>query len=421
MTAKPPRGMVFNRVPTGEMAGILRVWAKAFVDDLIFRGRSDVRREAGTEIIQGLEPLLTNWRLGRRARRRFTQEWAKSFVGFRHEIATNPVLISAGEKHARRGLFGPLMNRFAMGGRRLPYVYVPDGFWDLTAAEAWEEAEFKQWITDEVYQELRTSFLWTSGQVPVAIVDRRVFWLLLDVFETGRWSDRPEWERWVPFAGRARRRFAQSLRRVARKRWLEPGWAGFWEQWLVLQAAKRLSPDDVRRERRALRLIRTMPIFRAEIAETLAPNVGWIKPKRGTVKTYDSNWYRKIPPILKADYKLRDLDGVEEDYTDPLGAWDTLKGRLAAVWRTFIDPRKWWTAIKRGLRAVFDAIRRPGQLFRAIRRGVVRGWHWLSDQTRALVSRLRQRRGVKGAIKGKASAQAGPGQTPGMPRPKEQG
>lgn len=404
MTAKPPRGMIFNRVPTGEMAEILRVWAKAFVDDLIFRGRSDVRREAGTEVILGLEPLLADWKLGRRARRRFTREWAKSFVGFRHDIASNPVLLSAGARKSGGGLLGGLMNRIAMGGRRLPLVYVPDGFWDLAAAEAWEDAAFKQWITDEVYQELRTTFLWPSGQVPVAIVDRRVFWLLLDVFEIGRWSDRPEWERWVPFVGRARRRFAQALRRVARKRWLQPGWAGFWEQWLILQAAGRLSPGDIGRERDALRLVRTLPIFRAEAAETIAPGTGWIKPKAASINVYDSNWYRHIPAILKDRYKLRTLDGAEEDYIDPPGPWATLKARVAAVWKSVVSPKQWWAAIKRGFRAVGDALRRPGDLIRAARRGSVSAWEWMSARIRRLVSRLRQRRGLRGAIKGKGGA-----------------
>ena len=99
---------------------------------------------------------------------------------------------------------------------------------------AWLEPSFQREISAKLSGYLKRSYLFPDGRAPIPHLSTRVFWLLLALVKT-----RP-----AGFLLRARTRFRKargvwgSLQTLARSRGLASGWAGFWDQWLILEAVR---------------------------------------------------------------------------------------------------------------------------------------------------------------------------------------
>ena len=98
--------------------------------------------------------------------------------------------------------------------------------WRLAAARAWHDLTHQHTLAGHMYAYLKAHTLLPMGQVPVAQVAASCGWLLLAL---------------APLSVGPRRAPAEwlQLQQLSGQWAAGPGWAGFWEQWLVLLALRR--------------------------------------------------------------------------------------------------------------------------------------------------------------------------------------
>ena len=96
-------------------------------------------------------------------------------------------------------------------------VYVPPALWELLGEAAWSGPLWCRDIAARIRDHLGERLLFRAGELPVARPEARFYWALLAVALDGE-ADGD----------------GAALRRIAARLAMAPGWAGFWDQWLLL-------------------------------------------------------------------------------------------------------------------------------------------------------------------------------------------
>jgi hypothetical protein len=106
--------------------------------------------------------------------------------------------------------------------------YMPISAWGLVAGLAWDDLDFRHAVAGRIQGFLRETHLIPPGQMPVPRLAPETYWLLLAAVgpQPRRWW----WpSRWLASTKRARR-FERLIGSLVSGL---PGWAGFWDWWIL--------------------------------------------------------------------------------------------------------------------------------------------------------------------------------------------
>ncbi len=111
---------------------------------------------------------------------------------------------------------------------------LPAPLWPLVAEMAWSGPTVTQEVANTILGYLHPRKLMLDGTRPVPQIRCQSWWLLLDLIATPRLVDAVGWwyESWA-------RRLALRVSVLAREQYQSGGWAGFWDQWLIRELARR--------------------------------------------------------------------------------------------------------------------------------------------------------------------------------------
>lgn len=144
---------------------------------------------------------------------------------------------------------------------------LPSGGWEALGRWAWGGPAFQRDAVALLEAKLRANVLfvggdWSTLRQPTLSLSPQTIWLLLALAAPHRIAPRPSWLRRLMAEARAAlvalraRRWPWPRRRddselasamfveLGRRHGLVPGWAGVWDQWLLLQAVRRWPGDD---------------------------------------------------------------------------------------------------------------------------------------------------------------------------------
>lgn len=110
--------------------------------------------------------------------------------------------------------------------------FAPDQFWAILSLAAWSDLGFQRALTTELWGYLRLCTLCIPGDIEHANWSPNTFWTLIDLTAPGDLTRRQRAFRGQRLAFDA----GQRLRVEARRQALVRGWAGFWDQWIILRA-----------------------------------------------------------------------------------------------------------------------------------------------------------------------------------------
>lgn len=196
-------------LPLSAAAAGLRAWAGDALPALLAGRKLPVptRRQR-----RALAPLLRPPRLGEAAtaRARAALSRHRRLAGGTPPTDDLSLLIGASMAAA------PWPARQAQRFRR-PAVYVPPALWELLGEAAWSAPLWCRDIAARVRDHLGERLLFRAGELPVARPEARFYWALLAVALDGEAEGD-----------------GAALRRIAARLAIAPGWAGFWDQWLLL-------------------------------------------------------------------------------------------------------------------------------------------------------------------------------------------
>lgn len=159
-------------------------------------------------------------------------------------------------------------------GRISPH-FLPLEFWPLAAEMAWREPGFQHRTAELLRENLRGRILWTRGRVrsaPLPLVEPNTFWALLALAGAGNPARQLFKPRRMAILGALTRFHGLAVEQAS-----APGWAGFWDQWILIEASQRWSATarDVAEPLRSA--LAALPLKRlAQVSEALegAPAAG---------------------------------------------------------------------------------------------------------------------------------------------------
>jgi hypothetical protein len=202
-----PPGMDLRQLPIGMLTDTLREWAQNLVTNTL---NIDIQFEAhiNDKLLQMLLPYL-------RPRTTFSL-WQKRIIsqiltGFPQpsveKIQQNPVALTIVQslKQSPKNV----------ESKKSP-KYMPDALWPLIGAMAWDDSVFQSRLATEIAAALRKRFLFLNGELPKISLRPEVFWLILELTHS------------VP-----------TIHQITRQCYQHGGWAGFWEQWLLMELLQR--------------------------------------------------------------------------------------------------------------------------------------------------------------------------------------
>lgn len=229
LTDKQPK-IDFAALPLPEVAATLRIVAQNLLLNLLYGGcRADWAVLLPHAQVQILVPPRQA-RLGR-LRQWYNKIPGAKPAGWQEDMVTQAI----------NGQLPPdrwrvrLIRRLGQNFNGIPPCYLPDNLWPVVSEMAWRDLDFQYWIATQVRAYFRPRLLFTLGHMPVATLSPATCWLLIALagvstpllssgFRTGQNS-----------LDRAVKR----LQREGQRQALTPGWAGFWDQWIALEALQR--------------------------------------------------------------------------------------------------------------------------------------------------------------------------------------
>ena len=129
---------------------------------------------------------------------------------------------------APRGLHARLLDRIRpYCGRTIEYL--PPTMIDALGKWAWLDSKFSAAVATQLRGNLAHRHLFSVGELPAPRLDPNTYWLLLSLA-----CSMPHRELFGWYSARQRR----LLRRRADPLWRRPGWARFWEQWVIALALR---------------------------------------------------------------------------------------------------------------------------------------------------------------------------------------
>jgi hypothetical protein len=231
-----------------------------------------------------LEPFLMPW-YGSAAEPRRLNARIKRLVRLQQQVPrqlTQPLSLALVRGLAVQGRSRRLRHRLVTrsGLERPPAV--PFALWPLIAELAWQSPGFQYTVAATLRSHLRTRYLFTSGELPVVILNPRTFWLLIDLLGVTRLRSRKHRKQLKSPAplrtrlGRMVQRRAHgihwrdSMRQIARRlAALAQGqvagleWADLWDQWLIVELAGRQPELIARATTPSQRVLAALPWLRS--------------------------------------------------------------------------------------------------------------------------------------------------------------
>ena len=171
----------------------------------------------------------------------------------------------------RQGSFSPqeskvqLLERIEQGYAGIDERRLALPFWPLAAIRAWGDLAFQYEVAAAGRAVLRKRVLLSSHEMKALYTGARAapllspqfFWLLLAAADTCR-----DGRIWRP-GERRRRRAAAQLQAIADELAYTAAWAGFWEQWLLLELASQDKRWSGHLSMRLQAAVAALPIFQA--------------------------------------------------------------------------------------------------------------------------------------------------------------
>ncbi len=122
---------------------------------------------------------------------------------------------------------------------------LPPAGWELVGERAWGAPSFQREAAALLEAALRRRFLfvgsrWETLSFPTLSLSPRTVWLLAALAAAAAPAAAPAWAARHNAADDA----AGMLAALGRRHGLVAGWAGFWDQWLLLQATRRWPTQD---------------------------------------------------------------------------------------------------------------------------------------------------------------------------------
>lgn len=134
------------------------------------------------------------------------------------------------------------------------YDLLPDLYWPLAANAAWQDGEFQIRVGYAAWNYLRHTEILTQNESSIPSLSTNTFWALLLMLEPEPQANtvkvpvmkqRSQGESQLPgtFSPTWVGREAGALRTAALIQASAPGWAEFWDQWLIAQAIRAWQPS----------------------------------------------------------------------------------------------------------------------------------------------------------------------------------
>lgn len=146
------------------------------------------------------------------------------------------------------------------------YLGLTQQMWQLAAEAAWQDVHFQHMIFREVDRRLRSEVLLMGGRPPHAYISSKALWALVALAAK------------QPLKRRERRTIEPALRQLrtglgalANRIVMEPDWAGFWDQWLLIRALPTINIKFQAQDTPMVRAIKNLPL-RKTSARKLVPD-----------------------------------------------------------------------------------------------------------------------------------------------------
>jgi hypothetical protein len=237
-------GLDFNHLPMEEIIQVLRRLGLKLLEDLL-EERS--RRKPGKPLPVMPQPILQDFLSKPEIQKLSEAEiWQLKRAPKTGRIPGNlrEELPKALKKMAPKAVKGKVSFRnwqlgsnnrlaLALGGTRGNII--PDALWPLTASSAWNDPGFQFTAAQKIIQHLRNHNLMIPYQFPDIELSDKTFWFMILLGKK-----RPLNYRYF-FSRKERNgaRIIHRLQELAQREITVSEWAGFWDQWIILQASQR--------------------------------------------------------------------------------------------------------------------------------------------------------------------------------------
>jgi len=279
--------MDLTALPLMELASTLRTIGQNLLCNLLYGG---CQPDWSALFPLGHARILAQSRASMRAslRRQLARVTGKEPV-LQYEEAVNRAIAGKLSPRAWRArVLGQLKLRF--GG--LPSIYLPDDLWPVLTEVAWRDLDFQYWVAAQVRIYFRPQVLFKPGEVPFAELSPKTMWVLIVL--SGAGISRPS-RSFIP-GQRTILRAVRRLQGTGQRQALEsPGWAGFWDQWVISEALQRW-PGALKSLDAELRdALLALPLLTITSPETLAQQDKKRKSKTETRQLAVLNWKKEMP------------------------------------------------------------------------------------------------------------------------------
>lgn len=221
----------------------------------------------------------------------FLLEWADHLLVSR-QVSGRPVDHTPVIRSAPTHLPDPkweqsLVNSLAQSLSLSPATAFPDLLFPLAGQMAWSDSAFQHAVLIQVYQRFYKTLIFLPDEIVTVHFSPRVFWVLIAMTQK---PPRPFHQvvarslvrrGWLPRRGEAKEeehathleQAAELFQAVALRLALVPNWAGFWDQWLLLDALVKWRPAEGRLDPRLQSALANLPLVKRTISD-------WVKPAR---------------------------------------------------------------------------------------------------------------------------------------------
>lgn len=217
-----------------------------------------------------LEPYLQAPRLPEPLRKRYEQRALRHIKLRQNHALHGMTALAIAHRLPASSLWERFKDGWVVWSGQWPRLYMPMALWHVAGTMAWSEPAFQHWVATLLQDYLRQRELFALDVRSIPCLHPNTFWLLLALFNASPLLTRSE-KRLTSRSEQAARRLSQIAQHAA----LQPGWAAFWEQWVVaetlsLEPYLRGELGALRRSIAALPLLDT-PRYR-ELQEALTPS-----------------------------------------------------------------------------------------------------------------------------------------------------
>lgn len=279
----------------------------------------------GRLLRHALLPSLENDSLQHRGSdglRALTGKVAWPNLGLSYKVTVAQAIAGKLSDHAWRAR---ILGRLELDFDGLPPRYMPDDLWPVVSEFAWRDLDFQHWVAAQVRSYFRPRVLFMLGDMPVATLSPRTFWVLIALASLEMQTARP-WaspnQRMVqkaikllltPFIGftqeslnrRMVRKAIKRLQNEGQRQALATGWAGFWDQWILSEALRHWPDAFNKLDSQLCDALLALPLLAITSPAALLQSYSERKDKASQppVKLAAPNWKKDMPGWFQSLYK----------------------------------------------------------------------------------------------------------------------